>query len=270
MRHHRLLSLALAAALLTGPQLGRAEDTDKSILKPDRPFLIEVEGVWSYIESEARLSSTIGTLQPILGPGQTDTETIKAPNNLGGEVRLLGPLLWGIGRPFIEGGAVTPVDRNIITSSNYGIPGQAPQSNASLEFDWEANTALGFSVDMPLGKSLLSLKPFVGFAWDAYVAQVNFFTVTPRGMPVQTNISNIIAHYSIGSAEFGGAASFQPVSSIPLYIFGGGGWRKPLTNYHRHQCDDVPAQIKHGEPPACGDYNFTGGAFFRTGIGIRF
>ncbi|HBZ72407.1 MAG TPA: hypothetical protein DEP35_22790 [Deltaproteobacteria bacterium] len=270
MRRHRLLSLVLGAALLMGPKQGRADDTDKSALKPDRPFLVEIEGQWSYIESEARLSSTIGTLQPILGPGQTSTETIKSPNNLGGEVRLLGPLLWGIGRPFIEGGAVTPVGRDIITSSNYGIPGQAPQSNASLEFDWEANTALGFAVDMPLGKSLLSLKPFVGFAWDAYVAQVNFFSAAGRGLIVPNNSTNITAHYTIGSAEFGGAASFQPISSIPVYIFGGGGWRKPLTNYHRHQCDNVASEAEHFEPPACGDYNFLGGGFFRTGIGVRF
>jgi len=270
MRRHRLLTLALAAALLIGPRLARADETDKTLLKPERSFLIEVEGTWSYIESEARLSSTIGALQPVLGPGQTSTETIKSPNNLGGEVRLLGPLLWGIGRPFIEGGAVTPAGRNIITSANYGIPGQAPQSDASLEFDWEANTALGFAVDMPLGKSLLSLKPFVGFAWDAYVAQVNFFASAGHGALVQTNTSNIIAHYTIGSAEFGGAASFQPFSSLPVYLFGGGGWRKPLTNYHRHQCDNVPSEIEHAEPGACGDYNFLGGAFFRTGIGVRF
>ncbi len=269
MRHHRLLSLALAVALFAGPKLAHADDTDKSALKPERPFLIEIEGQWSYIESEARLSSTLGALQPILGPGQTSTETIKSPNNLGGEVRLLGPLLWGIGRPFIEGGAVTPVGRDIITSSNYGIPGQAPQSNASLEFDWEANTALGFAVDMPLGKSLLSLKPFVGFAWDAYVAQVNFFNVQ-HGIAVQNDITNIIAHYTIGSAEFGGAASFQPISSIPVYIFGGGGWRKPLTNYHRHQCDNPASEVEHLEPAACGDFNFLGGGFFRTGIGVRF
>jgi hypothetical protein len=270
MRHHRLLSLALTAALLTGPQLARADETDKTALKADRPFLFEVEGVWSYIESEARLSSTIGSLQPVLGPGQTSTGTIKSPNNLGGEVRLLGPLLWGIGRPFIEGGAVTPVGRDIITSSNYGIPGQSPQSNASLEFDWEANTALGFSIDMPLCKSVLSLRPFVGFAWDSYVAQVNFFTVAGHGIVVPTNSSNITAHYSIGSAEFGGAASFQPWSSIPVYIFGSGGWRKPLTNYHRHQCDNVASEKEHLEPGACGDYNFEGGGFFRTGIGVRF
>ena len=270
MRHHRLLSLALGAALLTGPQLGRADEAEKAALKPDRPFLIEVEAMWSYIETEAKMSSTLGQLQPILGPGQYSSGTIKSPNNLGGEVRLLGPLLFGIGRPFIEGGAVTPAGRDIINSSNYGIPGQAPQSNMSLEFDWEANTALGFAVDVPLGNSLLSLKPSVGFAWDAYVAQVNFFTASGRGAIIPTDVSNVISHNTIGSVQIGGAASFQPVRSLPIYIFGGGGWREPVTDYHRHQCDDVPAQMEHLEPPACGDYKSLGGAFFRTGIGVRF
>ena len=270
MRHQRPLALALGAALLLGPALGRAGENDKAALQPDRPFLIEVEAQWSYIETEAKMSSTLGQLQPILGPGQFSNGTIKSPNNLGGEVRLLGPLLFGIGRPFIEGGAVTPVNRDIIHSSNYGIPGQAPQSDMSLEFDWEANGAVGFAVDMPLGDSLLSLKPSVGYAWDAYVATVNFFTSSGHGAIVPTDVSNVISHNTIGSLQFGGAVSFQPVRSLPIYIFGGGGWRYPVTDYHRHQCDDVPAQMEHLEPPACGDYKSLGGAFFRTGIGLRF
>ncbi|HKE10719.1 MAG TPA: hypothetical protein VKE73_04035 [Myxococcota bacterium] len=270
MRCHRLLALALGAVLLVGPELVRADEAAKSALQPDRPFLIEIEAQWSYIETEAKMSSTLGQLQPILGPGQFSNGTIKSPNNLGGEVRLLGPLLFGIGRPFIEGGAVTPVGRDIITSSNYGIPGQAPQSNMSLEYDWQANGAIGFAVDMPLGDSLLSLKPSVGYAWDAYVATVNFFTSSGRGPIVPTDVSNVISHNTIGSLQFGGAVSFQPVRSLPIYIFGGGGWRYPVTDYHRHQCDDVPAQIEHLEPPACGEYKSLGGAFFRTGIGLRF
>ena len=83
MRHHRLLSLASRGALLTGPQLGRADDADKSILKADRPFLFEVEGVWSYIESEAKLSSTIGSLLPSSAqarpaPGRSSRRTTSA------------------------------------------------------------------------------------------------------------------------------------------------------------------------------------------------
>jgi len=270
MRYQRLLSLALGVALLTGPKLGRADEDDKSALRPDRPFLIEVEAMWSYIESQGKLSSTLGSLQPILGPGQPSVETIKATDNLGGEVRLLGPLLFGIGRPFIEGGAVTPVPRDIIYSSNYGIPGQPPQSNASLEFDWEANAALGFAVDVPIGQSLLSLKPSVGWAWDAYVAQVNFFTGGPHGTIIPTDQSDVIAHYTVGSLTFGGATSFQPFRSFPLYIFAGAGWRKPLENYHRHQCDSVASEVEHLEPAACGDFNLEGGLYVRSGIGLRF
>ena len=136
-------------------------------------------------------------------------------SNVGSEVRALGPLFWGVLRPFIEGGAVTAGFENpegdLITSKNYGIPGKFPQTNASLQYDWLANASLGVAVRVPIGKSLLTLMPSVGWSWDAYVAQINYFEY---GMPLATinpsvgivrlpgtmaTVSHVTAHYDVGS-----------------------------------------------------------------------
>jgi len=50
-------------------------------------------------------------------------------------------------------------------------------------------------------------------------------------------------------------------------MFVGANWRKPLTNYHRNQCNiSIATQVDS----ACGHYIMNGGAVFRTGIGVQF
>ena len=305
VRFQRLALIALSTAVLAAPRLTQAADPtyttdeDRRRAMDLRPFLIEIEAAYSYIETQAKLSSTLGGLQPILGPGQTTTATIKA-NDLGGRLRVLGPVLWnscggGYGsstsssttepergaygttttttrtwcagttlRPFIEGGGSSTLGSPTISSANYGIPGLAPQSNASLEARWQADGAIGVNLDAALGDSILSFKPFVGYAWDSYTAKLNFIE-TPSGGLVTT--SSVKKNYAIGSVEFGGEMAFQPVAAFPLYIFGTGGWRVAVTDYHRGTCSPSPQTITD---TACASYRSDGGAFFRGGIGIRF
>ena len=107
MRHHRSLAFALATALVMGSWPGVADDANKpTLLNAERPYVFQIEAVYAYAETEAKLSSEIGFLVPALGQGQFTTKTLEM-SNVGGEVRALGPLMWGVLRPFIEGGAVT-------------------------------------------------------------------------------------------------------------------------------------------------------------------
>ena len=283
MRHHRSLRLALAIVLLLGSWPASADETLKpTLLNAERPFVFQIEAVYAYVETEAKLSSEIGFLVPTLGQGQFTTKTLEM-SNVGGQLRALGPLLWGVLRPFIEGGAQTAGFENsegdLITSQNYGIPGKFPQTSASLQYDWLATTSLGVAVPVPIGKSLLTLMPSVGWSWDAYVAQINYYEY---GMPLATilpnegivkfpgtmaTLSRVTAHYDVGSFIFGGEATYQPLPSIPVYMFVGANWRKPLTNYHRNQCNiSIATQVDS----ACGHYIMNGGAVFRTGIGVQF
>jgi hypothetical protein len=79
--------------------------------------------------------------------------------------------------------------------------------------------------------------------------------------------SRVTAHDDVGSSLFGGEATFQPLPSIPVYMFVGANWRKPLENYYRKQCNiSVATQVNS----ACGHYIMNGGAVLRTGIGVQF
>jgi len=276
------LGFILATVFFSGSLCAHADDATKPLLlDPERPFVFQVEAVYAYVETEVKLSSEIGLLVPKLGPGQYTTKTLEM-NNVGGQVRVLGPLLWGILRPFVEGGAQTAGFENsegdLVFSNNYGIPGKFPQSNASLQYDWLATASMGIAVSAPLGKSILTLMPSIGWSWDAYVAQIDYYEYgiplaeadPMRGvvrLPGTATISRVTAHYDVGSVIFGGEAQLQPFSSIPVYMFVDALWRKPLENYHRNQCN---ISIATQTDSACGHYIMMGGAALRAGIGVQF
>jgi hypothetical protein len=131
MRHHRLLAFALATVLFLGSWSASADDTIKpTLLNAERPFVFQVEAVYAYVETEAKLSSELGFLVPTLGQGQFTTKTLEM-SNVGGELRALGPLLWGVLRPFIEGGAATAGFENpegdLITAKTMAFPASSPK-----------------------------------------------------------------------------------------------------------------------------------------------
>ncbi len=270
----RLLSFALAVAFVATPGLARAvEEGAKAapaavsssgqsvapILDDERLLLFEIEAQGAYIETQARISSEIRSLTPTFGPGTHQEETLKTWN-VGGGIRVLGPR-YGVARPFIQAGGVTPPGVHIFGNNVYGNPATGPTSTATLEYKFNIDAALGIDVSMPLGRSVLSLRPFIGFAWDTYLAKVEYRNALVTGQDADTE-----DEITVGSMQYGGMVAFQPLDSLPLYVFASGGWRQPVQHDDRHVNDDFAGNTQR----ATGTYKIEGGGFYRAGIGVRF
>ena len=270
----RLLSFALAAVFLAAPALARAVEEGAHaapatasasgpyvapILDDARLLLFEVEAQGAYIETEARISSQIDAFTPTFGQGTHQTETLKAWN-VGGAFRVLGPR-YGVARPFFQAGGVTPPEVHIFGNNVYGNPATGPTTAATLEYKFNIDAALGIDVSMPLGRSILSLRPYVGFAWDAYVAKVEYRNALAPSQNADTE-----DEITIGSMQYGGTVAIQPLDSFPVYMFATGGWRQPVQHDKRQVNDDFARNTLR----ATGTYESRGGVFYRAGVGVRF
>jgi hypothetical protein len=275
MSNQSVVSFAVAAALCATPGVCRAAGglegvapaTASSASSPanasssidEQLVIFEIEAQYAYIETQARMSSRIDNFVSVFGGGTHDTETLKT-HNVGGRFRILGPK-YGVARPFIDVGGVTPPARHIISGGVYGLPGVTPSTQPTIEYQYDIDASVGIDVSMPVGPSVLSLRPFVGYAWDSYLAKIVFQSPLAGG-----SHSDAEDEQTVGSIQFGGTVAFQPTESFPIYVFATGGWRDPVQHDNRHFTD----QFVNNSLIATGVYNYAGGVFYRAGIGVRF
>ncbi len=274
MSNRSLVSFAVAAALCAAPGVcravggleGAAPTTGSStsppasslLLADERLVVFEIEAQYAYIETQARMSSRIDNFVPLFGNGTHDTETLKT-HDVGGRFRILGPR-YGVVRPFIDVGGVTPPARHIISGNVYGLPGVTPSTQPTIEYQYDIDASVGIDVSMPVGSSVLSLRPFLGYAWDSYLAKVVLQN------PSDGSHADAEDEQTVGSIQFGGTVAFQPTESFPMYVFATGGWRDPVQHDDRQFTD----QFVNNSLIATGSYKYAGGVFYRAGIGVRF
>ncbi len=225
----------------------------------DRPVRFELEALYQYSDANTQLSSSITGLSGMVSSSRDDR--VLDSNNVGGAFRVLGPMLGGIGRPFIQVRGVSNVTDDEITGGRFGARGVTGLTAAQVQQNYGIGAGLGFAVPMELGPTVLTFKPYANYLWEQYTIRVSRdetafgFTSTP------TSSKDI----TLGSVEVGGQLDFQPMKDLGFYLFAAGGLRIPVENDTRHVNGVTPAGFESGAR-----VHFTTSALFNGGIGWKF